>query len=288
MTSSVPATSLYNADYFRHGCGKPYERTDDWLQFFAGIAEKIVAEIAPRRVLDAGCALGFLVEGLRARGVEAYGLDISDYAIQHVREDLKPYCQVRSILEPLSDRYDLIVCIEVLEHLPPFEGEQAIANLCQATEDILFSSTPFDYQETSHFNTQPPDYWAEKFALHGFMRDVDFDATFITPWAIRFRRIRDPQHRLLRQYERRFWRLWQENHDLRQRALEMKDQSLALEAAQTKLTEMTRRPSWQIAWKIAGLLQNLRLVLAPESSLRKQLLDRWVRREPSKPQALDE
>jgi len=52
--------------------------------------------------------------------------------------------------------------------------DQAIANLCQASDDILFSSTPDDYREFTHVNVQPPEYWAERFALNGFVRDIDF------------------------------------------------------------------------------------------------------------------
>ncbi len=220
---------LYGAYYFAHCCGMPYERTDKWLRFFAGIADAIVRQISPHTVLDAGCAMGFLVEGLRERSVAAYGIDISEYAIQRVRDDLKPYCRVGSVLDPLPSSYELIVCIEVLEHLPAQLGEIAIRNLCAATDDILFSSTPTDYREASHLNVQPVEYWAEHFALNGFVRDVDFDASFITPWAARFHKSREPLHRVVRNYERRLWQLWKENQDLRGLASEMRDQLAARE-----------------------------------------------------------
>ncbi len=62
-------TELYDAYYYATGCGQPYERNESWLRFFGGIADRIVSEIGPATVLDAGCALGFLVETLRERGV---------------------------------------------------------------------------------------------------------------------------------------------------------------------------------------------------------------------------
>jgi len=68
-------------------------------------------------VLDAGCAIGFLVEALRERGVDARGFDISEYAISQVPEHLQPYCTLGSITDEIDGRYDLITCIEVLEHL---------------------------------------------------------------------------------------------------------------------------------------------------------------------------
>jgi methyltransferase family protein len=216
--------SPFDAYYFRHCCGQPYERNDTWLNFFGGIADVIVRMIAPRTVLDAGCAMGFLVEGLRQRGVEAWGLDVSEYAIDRVIPDIRPYCSVGSVTLPLNRKYDLIVCIEVLEHLTAREGVQAIENFCDHSEDVLFSSTPLDYKEATHFNVQPPEYWAELFAHQRFFRDVDFDASFITDWAMRFRLVRDPFTRVVREYERKFWQLHKENVDLRRLSREMRDQ----------------------------------------------------------------
>ena len=184
------------------------------MAFFRGIADRIIADIGPQSVLDAGCALGFLIEGLRGRGVEAFGRDVSAFAIDNVHPSIRPYCDRGSIAEPLARRYDLIVSIEVLEHMRADEARAAIANLCRFTDDMLFSSTPFDYKEVTHFNVQPPEYWAELFAQQGFYRDVDFDASFITEWAVRFRRRQEPLHRIIRDYERGYWLLRKENRDL--------------------------------------------------------------------------
>ena len=285
----------YDAYYFQHGCGQPYERNTVWLQFFDGIAQKIVEVIGPRTALDAGCAMGFLVERLRARGVEAFGVDLSAYAISQAHESVRPYCWVGSVIDPFPQRYDLIVCIEVLEHLRQPASEAAIANLCRFSDDILFSSTPFDYREATHFNVQPPEYWADQFARHGFVRDVDCDASFITPWAVRFRRTREPLHRIVRNYERHFWLLWKENTDLRRLTVEMRDQLASgeqawqaqrlsqaqeIQALQQRLEavgqelhmrnlqwlDITRRPSW----KFVQWLHRLRQRLMPPGTWREQ------------------
>ncbi len=224
MSSLKSDSSLYDAYYFKHCCGQPYERNDQWLNFFGSIADSIVRTIAPRTVLDAGCAMGFLVEGLRQRGVEAWGIDVSEYAVARVHPDVRRYCSVESVTAPLNRKFDLILCIEVLEHLTAREAEQAIENFCRHSDDVLFSSTPFDYKEATHLNVQPIEHWAELFAQNGLFRDVDFDASFVTPWAVRFRRKNEPMHRLVREYERKFWRLWKENSDLRLLTIEMRNQ----------------------------------------------------------------
>lgn len=221
--------SLFDAYYYAHCCGRPYGRQPEWFAFFGQIAERIATDIRPRKVLDAGCAIGLLVEELRNRGVEAFGVDISEYAISQVHESIRSFCWTGSVCDPFPEKYDLVVTIEVLEHMPKTDAEKALHNICQSTDDVLFSSSPFDYKEVTHFNVQPPEYWAELFARQGFFRDVDYDASFMTPWAARFRRRSDPNHLLIKDYERQFWLLWKENTDLRSLNLDMRNENNGLQ-----------------------------------------------------------
>jgi hypothetical protein len=231
MTTTEP----YDEWYFANCCGLVYRRDEHWLSHFGAVADRIVEDISPRTALDAGCAMGFLVEALRDRGVDAEGIDVSDYALEQVREDVKPFCRKASILDPLGRRYDLIVCIEVLEHLPPSEGEEALDNICAHTGDILFSSTPHDFAEATHLNVQPPEYWAERFARRGFFRDVDFDATIATRWAVRFRKDAVPVPRVVGGYERHLWRLTQENDATRAELLAQRDRLARADAERVEM-----------------------------------------------------
>ena len=208
-TPNPPALSDESFDAFYYGncCGRPYLRDEHWLSFFGRVAERVVVELQPKRVLDAGCALGLLVETLRDRGVDAYGIDVSSYAIEHVDPSVSRFCRRQSLTEPLDERYDLVISIEVLEHMPTADALRAIENICRCTDRVLFSSSPFDYREPTHINVHPTDYWAEQFALHGFYRDVDFDGMFLTSWATLFRKSEEPLHRIVRQYERRYWEM---------------------------------------------------------------------------------
>lgn len=261
----------------------PYQQLQDELRYFASIAEQIVNEIKPQNALDVGCGLGFLVEDLRQRGVDAFGVDISDYAIRQVHLDIQPYCWVGSVIDPLPRKYDLITCIEVLEHLSHSEAKQGIENLCQYSDDILFSSTPLDYKELTHFNVRPPEYWAELFAHHGFFHDIEFDASFITPWAIRFRRAREPITQIIAAYERRFWQLWQENQARRELGLEQRNELSAKEyqlVQKEQIAQMLREQVnyWKQleaspGWALLQKLQLWRANLAPPGSVRDQCLD---------------
>jgi Methyltransferase domain len=235
---AADVSELYDAWYFDNCCGVEYRRNESWLGFFGGIAELIVSEIAPRSALDAGCAMGFLVEALRDRGVDAYGIDVSEYALEQVREDVRPYVHSASVTEPLPRRYDLIVCIEVLEHLPEKEATAALANLAAHADDLLFSSTPIDFAEATHVNVKPPDWWAERLAREGLFRDIDFDATLITPWAARFRRDARPIPRVIAAYERRLWHLMQDNRGARTTLAQVQDALREADATSTRETAL--------------------------------------------------
>jgi len=189
VTAAAPS-ALYDANYYHHGCGPiPYDRSEPWWpEFFGQAAAHLIKAIQPRRVLDAGCAVGFLVEAFWDRGVEAWGIDISPYAIENVRRDMQPYCRLGSIATDIEGHYDLITCIEVLEHMPEAEALEAIRLMCSATDTIFFSSTPFDHDEPTHCNVRPLLYWLTAFQQHGFAPDLRFDCSFVASHAMLFRR----------------------------------------------------------------------------------------------------
>ena len=199
-------SEIYNEEYYHSGCGPiPYEEPEHWNEFFGIIADRIVSDLHPKTVLDAGCAMGYLVAALRDRGVEAYGLDISEYAISMVRDDIKPYCKVGTLTEKIPvefpEHFDLVVTVEVLEHLYAEDGQKAIANLCTLADTILFSSTPDDFEERTHVNVQQREYWARLFFEQGFVDDINYRPRYLTYYASLFRRS-DNICRLIEDYER--------------------------------------------------------------------------------------
>lgn len=202
-------SEIYNREYYQHydvGIDKvDYQDSIYTRKFLTDIAKRIAEDIHPSTVLDAGCAMGHLVAALRDLGIEAYGIDISEYAISRIREDIKPFCVVGSLTEPLPQalpqRYDLVVTIEVLEHLYAEDGRKAIQNLCKLSDKIIFSSTPDDFTERTHVNVQQREYWARIFAAEGFIDDLNYRPTYLTPYALCFQRSSD-WLRQLEDYER--------------------------------------------------------------------------------------
>lgn len=181
--------AIYDEHYYRAGLGPfPYLRDERWLGFFASVADNLVRIFAPRTAFDAGCAMGMLVESLWDRGVAAQGIDVSAYALSCVRPDMRAHCRYGSIADGVEGRFDIVTCIEVLEHLPPETTAVAVANLCRLSDTIVFSSSPGDFDEPTHVNVRPPLEWVRLFARNGFRADLTVEANFIAPHALVFRR----------------------------------------------------------------------------------------------------
>ena len=188
--SGSSAPDLYGQAYYASSCGPvAYDRSEPhWSAFFGKIADDLVRTFRPQRVFDAGCALGFLVEALWDRGVVTYGRDISDYAISQTRADIQPFCSVGSLTDPIEGQFDLVVCIEVLEHMTEADGMRAIANMTAAADRVVFSSSPDDLTETTHINVKPAIYWMKAFGEHNFAPVIETTLFSITSYALVFER----------------------------------------------------------------------------------------------------
>lgn len=217
--------NLYNARYYGSYQGGAYERGGHWTRLFGAVANEIIARWSPATTLDAGCAIGLLVGELRERDVDAWGIDLSDYAISQADESTKPYLHVGSLTEQfpseIPEHFDLITCIETLEHMEVAEGDLAIANLCAHTDRILFCSTPDGFGEATHFACRPPEDWSGVFARNGFLRDFDANAAFLAPWAVVYSRQNRTTTGVVQSYDRKFARLSEENRQLRERVIQM-------------------------------------------------------------------
>jgi 2-polyprenyl-6-hydroxyphenyl methylase/3-demethylubiquinone-9 3-methyltransferase len=84
------------------------------------------ARLAGKRVLDVGCGGGILSESMAALGAEVTGIDLSERALKvaqlHLLEsgrrvEYRPI-DVEALAQEQPGQYDVVTCMEVLEHVP--------------------------------------------------------------------------------------------------------------------------------------------------------------------------
>ena len=184
----------YTEEYYKSHLDKDgYIDNTAYIGLNQCFAENLKQLLMPGQVLDVGCACGYLVSAFRDLGVNAYGVDSSEYALEHVRSTCRQYCR-KGILPDLRlpdgfpEKYDLVTCIEVLEHIPEKDTVKSIQALTNLSDVILFSSSPNDLTEVTHVNVHPLSYWCERFAAEGYFPDVRIDLSFGPPQFILFRK----------------------------------------------------------------------------------------------------
>jgi 2-polyprenyl-6-hydroxyphenyl methylase/3-demethylubiquinone-9 3-methyltransferase len=105
--------------------------------------------LAGRRVLDIGCGGGLLAEGMARRGAHVTGIDLAPGAIEVARlHALEAGIAVDYRLvaaeahaESEPGGYDLVTCLEMLEHVPePAAIVAAIARLVRPGGDVVCST----------------------------------------------------------------------------------------------------------------------------------------------------
>lgn len=135
QTPSQP-TEVFDADYYLNGpaTGKSNYTNYSWMPErtmpFCAALKRWMGMLGGDTFMDFGCARGYVVRGMRALGVDAKGVDISQWAIDnsdidvamHVRQGSKMWTPTKFCLAK-----------DVLEHM---EEEQAI----EAIQDIASNS----------------------------------------------------------------------------------------------------------------------------------------------------
>lgn len=85
------------------------------------------------KILDVGCGKGFLLYEitLLVPGIEVYGLDISGYAIEHGKEEIKDSIQLGNANSlPFTDEYfDLVYSLNTLHNLHNYDLDKALREI---------------------------------------------------------------------------------------------------------------------------------------------------------------
>ncbi len=126
--------------------------------------------LQPASVIDVGCGLGTWLAVFEELGVkDILGIDGSDTASEQLEIPKEKFIPA-DLTQPLqiSRRFDLVVCLEVAEHLPGTAAEAFIGTLTSLGDTILFSAAIPGQGGQEHINEQWPEYWQEKFLKHNY------------------------------------------------------------------------------------------------------------------------
>ncbi|MBL8677517.1 MAG: methyltransferase domain-containing protein [Myxococcales bacterium] len=146
------------------------------------MAELVDRWIAPKSVVDFGCAHGAWLLPWKPRGASVFGVDghwVDEDALLVDRSEFRK----SHLGEPidLGRRFDLVQSLEVAEHIEPDHADVFVDNLVRHGDRVLFSAAVCGQPGEHHVNLQPPTYWRDKFAARGF------ELYDVVRYALRFR-----------------------------------------------------------------------------------------------------
>jgi SAM-dependent methyltransferase len=136
----------------------------------AAIVPMIMRIARPRSVVDVGCGVGAWLAAFVDAGVsDVVGIDggYVDPGQLEIAEQQFVAANLAADLR-LQRRFDLVVSLEVAEHLPEARAESFVADLVRLGPAILFGAAIPGQGGEHHVNERWPGYWFSRFKDHGY------------------------------------------------------------------------------------------------------------------------
>lgn len=179
--SQTPDHRAFGYDYFDNPDGMGYGGYA-YDGRYAGEVRRIADFFGmspPARVLEVGCAKGFVLVEFQKLGFCVTGIDKSEYASANCHEELKGSILNGSAVDfdfPES-YFDLAVCKEMLPHVEPDEAAETIRRINRWAKNALLviqcveneaNADRFRYWDATHKIAMSPEGWVDFLKNCGF------------------------------------------------------------------------------------------------------------------------
>jgi SAM-dependent methyltransferase len=125
---------------------------------------------AARRWIDVGAGSGAFSAEAKRRGKVVVACEQSPVGRLYARfqgVDSRPFDLSREPHAQLDASFDLALCFEVAEHLPPPLGDRLVKYLVGLAPRIVFTAAHPGQGGYAHLNEQPREYWISRFYTAG-------------------------------------------------------------------------------------------------------------------------
>lgn len=130
-----------------------------WIEYFAGWWAGHWGK--PKVVVDYGAGDGWWCHAFHEMGAtDVYAIELYDIANEYIPDTVN--VEIRDLRVPIGTyrTADLVICLEVAEHLEMKYARNLCKTLVGTTGNLLlFSAAPPGQEGTGHVNLQPPDFW---------------------------------------------------------------------------------------------------------------------------------
>ena len=164
----------FTKDYYEDGVRKHISGYEDykWMPT-RSIPEAldIQSNFEFKTCVDYGCAKGFLVNALRIVGCDAWGEDISEYAVENCHPNVRDYVSL-----PNDKTYDLLICKDVLEHVEVEDIPSVLQKFKKKSKQFFFviplgDDDRFRIREyevdITHVTKKDEEWWIKMFESQG-------------------------------------------------------------------------------------------------------------------------
>lgn len=130
----------------------------------------LLERLRPKSIVDVGCGIGTWLGVARENGIDdVLGLDGPWVDREALEMPAERFLTTDLSAPPELDRtFDLVLSLEVAEHLPPSKAEDFVDHLSGLGPIVAFSAAIPGQGGSGHTNEQWPGYWSALFACRGY------------------------------------------------------------------------------------------------------------------------